>query len=703
MFRAALRKNFRLRTASSCGNGHRDSLPQGYTSASCWYTSAADNGTGKKPRVKYLAVKPESAAMSRMIQKIESGHGAVDVIQDIDAFRFTTDDLLRSLQTVRAQRVGDSTMSVSPADLVATANEETLEMLSSARNIRVEAIKGAFKADQLKEYLRANGRKATGTKGAMVNRIINEVWGISSKALEARFNKPQPDQSQDGMVLPLGDESLEQIHVLDKGCFGELENEFKVKIQFDDKGKSLRVTGAIHNVRAALSVLREKLVAKTTVEVDLARYGTPRNVSPEHAKAIAKRLSRFSNGVVSYFDGEFFVSSDSRIDALETQQALVDSMVEREGESLFVVVPESVVDSPLCTVALAADPFSLPHTTAPNMALHTSYMPEIAAPVSVLARHSLFERSSAARSIEHSERDLVQVLRDWVSLQDSKHGQSILLSAKLGKVLFDADSTQGEPLGSSFYKPAELLSRVSQRSPLFGFSSNTSPLKWLEGTNISEVVDKQLVLKFAAICSPELQQAGDPKASQRVPVYGNDLLVARVGVDRGKLRLDDVQVEHLGSVRTASVAILQSAQDFQLSVSTRQAVECTNVLKGTLVDVIHKLGLAGSRAGGRQKPHRHEVAHTPLGKFGLQSVEMVDATHRTFNTGFAVRVRQSWNMIEDLRYSEVELLPVQDAGSTAQMAEFLNSQVVWEKYLLYLFQSAMERPSGVTVSTSESN
>ncbi|KAJ1964582.1 hypothetical protein GGI12_001325 [Dipsacomyces acuminosporus] len=623
-----------------------------------------------------------------MVQKIEAGYEDINVNRDIESFRFTAEDLLKSLSEQRAKIVGNSTMAVGPAQLTAAVNEEMLYLLHSARKARIDRIKHAFKADQLKEYLRANGKKTTGTKDAMVGRIIDEVWGLSSRVLESKFNEPKPDQNQDGMTLTLGEESMEHIGALKNDYLKQLEKEFKVNIVLNEKEKSLRVTGVMHNVRAALSVLREKLIAKTTVEVNLAQYGTPRSLSAQHMELIAKKINTFSDGNVSYFDGELFVSSDSRISSLQSQQALVEALLEHENTSTFIVVPDGLSGSLSCTLVPAADPISQPHTAIPNLSFYTHALAEASASIDILAKHSLFERHIVPE-ISPSYSDLTLALREWVSLQPSDSSQSVVLSAKLGKVMVDVDSAK-DPLEYSFYKPDALLNKISEASPLFGFSSNVSPLAWLEGTKASDITSKELVLKFAKIQQnyPEEARSEGGGEDRRIPRYGSDALVVRVGVDKGRLLFDRVKISHLEGERKANVAILQAAQDFQLSVSTRQAVECTPELKSAVVGVVHKLGLAGSNSKG-QRPHRYETVSTPLGTFGLQSAELVDTTHKEFNTGFSVNVHQTWNMVDDLRYSQVELLPVLDPSEARQMSEFLGSQDRWEQYLLYLFQSAM--------------
>ncbi|KAJ2447857.1 hypothetical protein GGI03_007344, partial [Coemansia sp. RSA 2337] len=330
----------------------------------------SESAQTKKPRqrIKYMAIKPTSPALTRMAAKIKEGEVAMDIVKEVDHFKFTTEDLIRALPMHRAQLLGGVDMTISSADLMLSSKEDMVGMLYDLRTKRVESIISAFNGAQLKQYLQQHKLKEAGTKKEMVNRILNDVWGISLKALEARFAMPKEDADQDGLTMPLSDDTITLLRTLEDGYLRQLEEEFRVKIVVDSQKREARVTGVMHHVRGALSTLRERLTANTTVQVELAKYGVPRVLSEKHTGRIAGVINRATGGALSSKNGEYFVRGDSPVAALDAQRALVSAMVEPKNQALFVVVPEGISDMATCTVTPASSPFSQPPTFVPDMA-----------------------------------------------------------------------------------------------------------------------------------------------------------------------------------------------------------------------------------------------------------------------------------------------------------------------------------------------
>ncbi|KAJ2807704.1 hypothetical protein H4S07_003538 [Coemansia furcata] len=653
-----------------------------------------------RERIRYMAIKPTSPALTRMAAKIKEGQVAMDIVKEVDSFKFTTEDLIRTLPMHRAQLLGGVDMTVSSADLMLSSKDDMVGMLYDLRTKRVESIVGAFNGTQLKQYLRQHQLKEGGTKKEMANRILNDVWGISLKALEARFAMPKEAADQDGLTMPLSDDTMALLSTLEKGYLKQLEEEFGVEIAVDSHKREARVTGVMHHVRGALSTLRERLTANTTVQIELEKYGVPRALSAKHTGRIAGVINRATGGALSNKNGEYFVRGDSPVAALDAQRALVCAMVEPKNQSLFVVAPDGITDLAACTAVPASDPFSQPPTFVPDMSFHTSTGVETPSPISLLARHVLLERQ-ADGSISRGSHSLVKALQSWALRQSCLVGQSVTLSAKLGAVLVDMDSTH-KRLATQFYTPDGLMAAVAQRAPLFGFSSNVSPLKWLRELSARENTTKQVVLTFCHLDQPasngdnSLAANSSAKSKYILPVYSNDnTLVARINVKAGKVDFGSAQIDHVCGTRTANVVILQPTQDFQVSVSSRQSVNVTADLSKALEGVVRKLGISG-HANQHSVPHRHEVVETHLGIFGLETAKVVDVSRVQSSSGAMTCVHQTWDVIDDLRFSQVELMP---AAEGRVSPAFMNSEEDWERYLLSLFKAALEQPSAGLTTT----
>ncbi|KAJ1936496.1 hypothetical protein FBU59_005033, partial [Linderina macrospora] len=283
--------------------------------------------------------------------------------------------------------------------------------------------------------------------------------------------------------------------------------------------------------------------------------------------------------------------------------------------------------------------------------------------------------------------DLIGTLQDWVNAQEPGHGQSVAISMHLGKAMFDAD---GSPLTGVLHRPQQLVEAVAEQNPQFGFSPSTSPLRWLDGP--ASFTQHQLVLRLSSV--QNTTSVGLPRL---VPVYGSDSVTVRIPVSNGKLLMEDTEIERTSGERRATVAVLGSLQDFQMTVSSRQTIETTLQTAETITELLHRLGLSGPRDSQRT-PHRHEVVELAGATYGLQDVGLVDVTHRHFGSGFSARVHKTWDMVDDLKFSKVELLPTPNACDVALMSQFLNSSESWEKFLLFVFQASMERPSGAVAS-----
>ncbi|KAJ2882336.1 hypothetical protein IWW38_005675 [Coemansia aciculifera] len=349
-------------------------------------------------------------------------------------------------------------------------------------------------------------------------------------------------------------------------------------------------------------------------------------------------------------------------------------------------------DLAACTVVPTADPFSHSPTFVPDMSFHASPGLDSSTPISLLARHELLERLDDD-VVSRNSRGLVQTLQSWAAKQKTLTGQATYISATLGKVIVDMDSSH-KRMATQFHKPEALMTTIAQRAPLFGFSSNVSPLKWLRGLAARESTTKRVELKFFKLGSPsppdQEQVNSSAKSDYILPVSSVDnALVVQIDVNAGVLDLSSTRVSHVCHTRAANVVILQPSHDLQIRVSSQQPVNVTASLAETLERVVHNLGISG-HTNQHAAPHRHEVIETHLGKFGLESAEVVDVSLVQSGGGTTARVYQKWDVIDDLRFSQVELLPTGDGRVSAA---FVASQEDWEKYLLYLFKAALEQPS----------
>lgn len=664
--------------------------------ASQYYSTDQPNESKKKDfKKKYLALNPESPALASMVQKLSQGQLPLEIEQEIDSQKFTTDDLLRDLPSFRARHHHPrSSHEVGLSDLTMQSNRETLDMLHALRNERCQRVQDMFTNDQLKQYLRVHSKRVSGAKAALVNRIVDEVWGLSSSVIQTSLAtnlEERRSTAGDGMTLTLGLDAWALFCELEPRRLKQIEQEFGVRIVADKEKKTIRASGTMRHVRGALSRLREALTARTILPVDLTRYGRRRQVSDSHVGNIIGTLNKLLEGsVLNYHSGEFFVRGDNAADAMEAQKALADALTEPSNTSQWVVAPENAT----ATLVPAADPFGQPRVFVPNMTFFAQRQENQSLPLAVLAKHQLYTRPGPQDHFQHSEYSLVQSLRDWVMAASLSN--IVKLSATLGKVMVDVDDCQLDPLPLGLYTPGELLQHISSRAPLFEFSSNTSPLQMMLDLDTKEKLSKQLVLRFGH----KVEDSSDTSAmakKYRMPAYKEDeSLTVSIGVSKGKADMSQIQAEYRTEERIASVVVLQNAKkDLQMTVANERTIDVTgnSGLTRALEDIVHRLGMsttgaAATAAAAAQKklPCRHStIAIDEAGQFGLVKAELVDRTILQADSHVMAQVRQCWDVLDDLRYSQVEMVPVNS------VEDLLASQDNWERYLACLFITALKK------------
>ncbi|KAJ2716358.1 hypothetical protein H4R19_000690, partial [Coemansia spiralis] len=539
--------------------------------------------------------------------------------------------------------------------------------------------------------------RVSGTKGVLVERIIDRVWGITAQSLVERSAEAERRPDEDGVTMRLSDDAAAQVAAMEDGALAGIAKEFDVAIEFRESDPSLRVTGRIQAARAALSVLREKLAADATVQVRMERYGTPRPLPSSHISQMRKAIHwEFRDrGTVTFFDGELFVRGQTRGDSLAIQHALVEALVEPAHTTLFVVVPAAAEASAL-TVVAATDLVSAPRgfTPAFQFAVDRS-----AASGSPLDAHMLFRRQPAQSPIEHlPATGLTEALRDWAAPTAAAGGASAALSFHLGHVMFDIYRSEHR-LYDRLQSPAELLGAISQCAPLFGFSASVSPLKWLHSQSAATAADaaapeQQLVLTFRRV--PDQPGGADAGAGLGavLPVLSRDKLVARIGVAAGKVRYGGMRAELVLDEERANVAILPGAHDLEATVAHYQPVDAADAqLVEAMRGVVRQLGDA-STPDGDASLLRHGLVDTPLGQFTLAAAELDTTTRKPLAGGLAICVHQVWDILERQRYSRVAIHPQPIAGGSApDLAALLSDAPAWERTVRRLLEIAVESPA----------
>ncbi|KAJ2882100.1 hypothetical protein FB639_002462 [Coemansia asiatica] len=632
-----------------------------------------DHRMKSRSRLEHIAVKQPSAALTRMSELIMDSQKPKDAGDTIEHFKFTTDDLLRDIVPLCAQKT--KSMAAAEVYLATATSDQRLDLIHECRQMRVERIKQAFNAKQLQGYLRQNGQKTQGTKDVLVGRVIDKVWGITGRDFETRLAKASENKVSEGLELPLNQESWDQLQRIDKEFLETLERDFKVKIELIGDCQKVRASGDMHSVRGAMSALREGLAAYTAVEVDLARYGRPRKLSPKHLYRVASRVSQGSKATITSFEGELFVSGE-RSAALEAQNALVDALTEEDSSLFYALVPELISQSLLTTLVPATAMLSKPPSYILDSSLHVSGVSEFITPVAALSAHSLFSCVSGGETRLEDEKFLPTMAR-W--LEQRQQNDRFKLSARLGRVLLDTDS-EYEPLGTALHRPADLLRAIGQRSPLFGFVGLSSPLRWLSGSRDRAKTHLELVFRQVL----EEDDATKKGAENRLPMCSTDKLVVRIPMQDAKVLFDEMQMDKVEALENLNIAVLGAESDLQITGGIYGQIECTAAHRQALRDFAQQLGLLSKGTTGSQM-RRHETVRLeqPNGLFSLQDVVLDKVTTRGLLGGFAVDVHQTWNVVDDLRFSQVELRPETGAVADGQV----------ERFLGLLLEAAFERPT----------
>ncbi|KAJ1743453.1 hypothetical protein LPJ55_001693 [Coemansia sp. RSA 990] len=643
-------------------------------------TKATNSSTKPKPKA-----PPESPALAQMAAKIASGVDAGDVMSEIEAQRFDTSSLVSEMPKhfITSLETADPLRNWDMAHLSIT---KSIEMLVNMRKHRIRKIGSMFTLAQLKRYLREHGENISGTKRTLMERIVTQVWGVSYESLHKRCTQALKKADEDGMDMPLSSETAEQVEKLEAKYLFELECKFDVKIFLDDRLKKLRVTGPIHNVRSVLGLLRDKLAKDRVIQMDLEKYGTPRSLSPQYLGKIVNAIASAygQDGTATCFNESLYVRGHSRADSLDLQQALVNALVEPEDRTLFVVIPCGISEEETVTIVPSVDMQSKPRTFIPKKSFFVSASADNVAPSRLLESHLLFCRSPKSQ-IKRCEpgSHIAEKLKTWAQVPGSEGKLANWMTFNLGNVLFDVDGI-GERLYDQLYRPKDLLDHINQKAPLFAFSRHVSPLKWLHSqASPHNKTLRQLVLTLQQIKPPIDTNTEDEKSQYKLPLTTGTKLVARINVDADGIRFDDIQLERICDERMADVAILQSEYDVQMSTCRREPVEVTRDLIDKLQELAQNLGVSGQQ--GQVAPSRHRQIETSLGCFSLSGIELDGVTLRTLGNGYAARVHQTWNIVDNQRHSSVELV-----NSDISEESSLLDSAQWHSFIQYLFAQAHE-------------
>ncbi|KAJ2720301.1 hypothetical protein GGI07_004677 [Coemansia sp. Benny D115] len=650
-------------------------------------TKGAKKPTAKRPRIQDLAIVPNpSAALSRMAQKIKEGCMTSDAASDIEKYKFSTDDLLCELPKRRTMELGSATRAA--AYMVVASAQETHDKLMEIRKDRAQQIVKSFRADQLKDYLAEHGQKKTGTKGDLVDRIIDHVWGVSFKRLQQQHleAKPKTTAKNNNMTLQLNPEAFR--HLKDTkmaDALRQLEADFSVSIRLLPESSSLCVDGPINSARSALSSLRELLMADTTVEVKIERHvksGKRRALSYDHVLRLSNLLNRRLPVTVSNYEGKslFVGGSSDRLELLHAQQQVVNA-VGQQSEGMFAVVPTPMLGSAVSIMTMAAAVFSQPRGFIPQQAFHSHMPSQVCAPVAALSSHALFGHSISKEL--KPDATLTEELREYLALQAGDQ-----ISTKLGRVLVDLDSDNVR-LNRRSISPEELLEHVGKQSPLYGFAPNVSPLKWLTNSDASKRARTYVELQLRRI-----KQTGLP---YELPQYEqNEQLTVRMPF--GKWKAENVLVEQESNNRVAYVAMFGASNDLQVQAVHKTAVDAVSERSrqalaglGARLDIMQPGGAIGGATLRQHETVELELNNSAAAQYAVVSanVESVVSRSAVADSALAVRVHQTWNVLDDLRYSQVEL--------TADCQEPMDEER-WSRYLVMLFQAAFEPPTVLATS-----
>ncbi|KAJ2558512.1 hypothetical protein EV175_000748 [Coemansia sp. RSA 1933] len=642
-----------------------------------------------------MAIKPISPAIQRNIDKVEGRYTDLDLVKEIERYRFTATEIYASLpEHIAGKRRHDL-----PLDnvLAGTTNRESvLKEMHNIRNKRAAEIMRAFTVVQLREYLRLQGLAGKGNKPELVNRIIQNVWRITTDTVTSWFDEAHKKSENQGMSMELGKSALEHLVKLDRRIVEDIERDHKVKVTIDKEGSRIDISGKLADARVALSNLREMMTAQTTVEIDRARYGVVRGLSDKKMRRIVREIEKTgvgrANSNITYSEGELFVNGMERLDVRDTCDALVQATVEPANTAAFVVVPGDLQQS-TCTVVPAADMLSMRETAITTRRLFA--LGEQTAPdrESAFASHSVYCKEPLGPIVLAKDgEDADSVLMSWAK-RLNLDGATVV--ARLGGVMLDLDTTQMTGDHRSFSDTSELMDNLGKASPLFAFASHVSHMDWFHRSPAADKAKttRELVLKFARIKEPSTTEQEDTGKGE-LPVYEDETIAARISISEGKLRFGQLQLEHSLCEPTANIAFLQARYDVQLSVRSVTPVPTTRDIVAALKDVSHKLGISGIPGSVKlmTTPRRHHVIDMMQGKYGLLSADLVGSTGVELSNGYRLNERQVWSIISNQQYNEAEVIPLcKDEESVASLERLLTDGDEWRRFVVYLFEMAYGR------------
>ncbi|KAJ2692083.1 hypothetical protein GGH99_001961 [Coemansia sp. RSA 1285] len=650
-----------------------------------------------------LIIKPISPAIQSTIAKIESTNKEIDIFKEIDKFRFTAKDIYVTLPEHLASNRTPGLL-VGAADMGTAGKDEILHHMHIIRMKRAAGLTSAFKVSQLKEYLRHHKSMTYGNKSMLVDRIIQQVWRITTDTVNSWYEEAHRKTEMEGMAMDINESVLIELDMVDGSIIRSLEKDHNVKMKVDKEKMRIEVCGKRVDARAAMSNLREILTATTTMTVDPSAYGTPRRLTREHVDRIVEKIKKLDARKIHcnivHNEGELFVNSGHILDVRDTSDALIQALIEPLDSTAFVVVPEER-EKTMCTLAPAADLFSLRPTAVAGMKFFASRSHGNLGYDDAYTGNAVFVKKPLDKLVPSSHASLDDSLAAWAREQLDTLGGSdgAVISAKMGNVLVDIDEWNSG-LHKRFRGASDLVDELNKWAPMFSFATHTSLLDWfryIHDPSILEPSTRELVLTFGRIKEPAPGSELERKIEHNnaPPIYQSGTITARIKIRNGKMMFRHAVLEHDQRRPTADIAFLQARHDIQVSMRRPKPVATTREIIDSLKELSKKLGFSGDK-NYKKQPRRHHIVHLSNEKYGLLGADMVGTKPSRLINEYLLHERQVWNLIDDLHYNEVEVLPLQKLGGgsdiskseTRTVERLLGSDAEWKEFSRFLFEMA---------------
>ncbi|KAJ1916982.1 hypothetical protein H4219_003453 [Mycoemilia scoparia] len=551
-------------------------------------------------------------------------------------------------------------------------------------------IDNKFTSRQIKDYLKLIGLKCGGTKRVLIDRVMEVGWGL---LILENIGKRRSVGQTSGVQREALDLEYSQFQVVltkNRSYYEGLEKAMNVVITMDPTSQKIHIAGAQQNVEKAKAKILEMIESSKSVNINIPDSGLPTKVTSRTIDILKGSVSKYYKAKLNLENGRLVLTGKNPSLLQKAKRSIIPLLVESNDNVVVAATKNALYETPLQITPhsdpVRMSPFNSELWINRVTAQKASLANEVFSPLSFLTDHTV-QTFNKPKDIHGG--DLTSI-REIIALygkhirknQDAKS----IISCSFGNALLPPLTTQ-PPLSSiemhesPLEKALDIMYPKSESRNVW-FFPNRTPVDWLQGHNASEIKKQALELTVAAKNTPHTNLSGS--------------VVIKIPLIEGRFDMDHLEIEYLKSVHKTIVMLPEAATDMQFKLETKKSIALDADMRSKLGDYLSSF--ERDQIENQLKIPFDQEIYIDDKPFTISQGKLVNSTTRSLATGYSVNIAETWDLIDQCHYQDVEVQPVRTWGDSAQTKIFFNNQNELDRFIYYLITMTFKSTSSVSNS-----